>query len=306
MGNISIKECAVIANDVYFNYNKIASTWTRFHQKTGGDDGFFGAAYSRGSDVVVGIRGTQEGQDILDDMGMAPNLNGEIAGAAMKKMILDYVAGYPDSKTGAETFGFIAKWIFSKKAVRHATSNWGNQVPENQALLGRSFLMQVNNYCLSNRKRLRCIVGHSLGGAISQYLSEQTGYGGLTGIKSRIPAVAFNSPNMGTLSGMHKGSGAILIINARLDPLSYLTREVGNVSHAMDKAHEISNVDVGKPKDPPPPVIPNVSIEESNLKAFKNWLPGALLHYHSMDSMQAALSTGDLGKSLLSTHFPFL
>ncbi|MEZ5345340.1 MAG: hypothetical protein R2681_07275 [Pyrinomonadaceae bacterium] len=305
MSIITIAECATIANDVYFDYNKLATTWQRFHQKTGGDNGFFGAAYQRGKDVVVGVRGTQEAQDVIDDMSMAPNITGETAGAAMKKMISEYVAGYPQSSQGAETMGFLAKWVFSKKAVRHAISNWGNQVPESQALLARSLLIQTYSYCLSNGLKLRCITGHSLGGAISQYLSEQTGYGGLTKIKSRIPAVAFNSPNMGTLSGMNKGSGAILIINARLDPLSYLTREVGNVSHAMDRNHEISNVDVGSP-GPPPPVYANVSVAESNLKAFKDWLLPALKHYHSMDSMEKALSGNDLGRKNLGSFFPFL
>lgn len=303
MDNLTIWDCAAMANDVYKNEGNPA--WKRIMQKSAGDNGFFGAAYKQGDNVVIGVRGTQEAQDVLDDLFMAPNIPGDRAGAALKKLVDDYVKGHSFAKGGGDSLGFLANWIFSRVGVQHATKKWGNQIPPTQAMIARSFSMQVYNYCKANKLRLRCFVGHSLGGALAQYLSEQTGVGGALDIQEGIPAVAFNSPNMGKIQGMSKNAGGgILIVNARLDPLSFLTREVGNESHAASPKHEWRNIDIGT-FEPPPRYMPNEQHTTEEYQKFRNWLLRAMKFYHSIDNMQDYLSKEEPGHLTVSYFFPY-
>lgn len=298
-----IWHCAAMSNDVY--YDNPTGNWTRIPglQKKAGDDGFFGSAYNDGDqNVVLAVRGTQEQQDAFDDVNMAPVVNGDQAKKIIGKLVEEYIKGYSYAQAAPHRVGNLAKLIFDRNIVRTKLTIWGGQVPPTQALMARAFAQQVSNYCKAKNLKLRCFTGHSLGGALAQYLSEQTGDGGETHISENIPAVVFNSPNMGNLNGMRKGKGGgILVINARLDPLSNLTRLVGNKSHAMDKDHEFSEIDVGRPSPPPrfmEPATPN------ELESFLGWFFSALGHYHSMPNMVSSMLNGAPGNRSLSSFFP--
>lgn len=295
----TILACALFANDVYSNTNK-APGWTRVAQSSAADNGFFGAAYGYNGSVIVALRGTQEMQDVVDDLNMIPGIDGTVAERVMRKMAIEYCKGTPAQLTAVQNIGAFGKFLFTRAGVRKGVEKWGNRIPPNQARNACTFAKQVNSLCKTKGLKIRCFTGHSLGGALAQYLSEQTGDGGLTEIKEKIPAVAFNSPSMGTISGMRKGmGGGILCVNARLDPLSLATKLAGNDTHASDENHYI-HVETWK-MDAPPQIPAQPTAKEQG--AFNAWFLKAAGRYHSMDNLYLALCSNYPGNERLSSFF---
>ena len=69
------------------------------------------------------------------------------------------------------------------------------------------------------------VVGHSLGGALAKAVGDHRA----------IPAIGYNSPFMGMMGGtIHQTSLLITNVNADGDPLSFMTRAIGNLSHGYD------------------------------------------------------------------------
>jgi hypothetical protein len=296
----TILACALLANDVYANTGK-APGFTRIHQYAATDDGFFGAAYQWGETVVVSLRGTQEMQDAIDDLNMIPGINGNAADLAMQKLVIEYCKGTRVEMAAIQNTGAFAKYLFSRAGVQKGVEKWGNRIPPNQARNAYTFAKQVKNLCQKEKLNIRCFTGHSLGGALAQYLSEQTGDGGLTTIEKNVPAVAFNSPSMGTIAGMRKGmGGGILCVNSRLDPLSLATKLAGNESHAKGPDYYI-RVETWM-MDPPPPMSPTPTPNEQG--AFNGWFVKAAGRYHSMDNLYMALMSKFPGNTKLKHFFP--
>lgn len=293
----TILACALLANDVYGVKNG-APGWQREAQLNASDDGFFGAAYSNGDNMIVAIRGTQEGRDVMDDANMVPVISADMAEVAMRNWVMEYCRGTPAMSAG-RNLEFLAKLVFSK--IGKVAKKWGNRIPPYQARLGYTFAKQAYRVCKLKNLKLRCFTGHSLGGALAQYLSEQTGDGGLTEIPKKIPAVAFNAPNMGTIDGMRKGSGGgILCVNSRLDPLSLSTKLAGNESHAVNEKYYIP---VETWAMDPPPKLPDPPTPKEQGE-FNSWFLKAAGRYHSMDNLYLALMSKYPGNMHLRDFFP--
>lgn len=174
--------------------------------------------------------------------------------------------------------------------------SWANRIPEDQTKFAVSLAQRAYDFCLRDKQKLLCFTGHSLGGALAQFLSEQTGTGGDTRIPVPVPCVAFNSPCMGSMSGMRRGyGGRIFSVNARLDPLSLATKLAGNATHS----HEKDYVSVETVAAPTPPAIsdPPGILEK---KDFALWIKDAARCYHSMENLCNALMSQYPGKLLIS------
>lgn len=277
----TVLECAELSADVYYASGSVGK-WTRFGNHTFSDDGFYGASYRETgtANVIVAVRGTQESQDAKDDAYMAPIITGTRAEHAMMKMVTRYLRGRR-SPGALNNMPQLAQKIMGARVARKTAENHGNQIPPVQAATGIRFMNNVLETCKKEKLDIQAITGHSLGGGLTQYLSEQTGTGGLIRNSPPIPGVAFNSPFMGSMKGMHyKSGGGILIVNCSLDPLSFLTQHVGNSSHATLGTVVLEPVPYAKPAPelPPKPTIPE-------FKKFVAWLLPAMKHYHSMDEM---------------------
>lgn len=299
----TILTCAMLAQHVYSNLPTIGD-WERKAMVDDQQEGFYGAGFFNTHDkdgVIVAVRGTNSQQDGIDDLSMVPGISGNKADHAMRKLIVEYCKGSPAHAViqHANDAAGITSLIFDVKGSSRM-KDWGNRIPEAQAKHACSLAQRVYRFCQENNVKIKCFTGHSLGGALAQYLSEQTG-GGATQIPEKIPAVAFNSPNMGTIAGMRKGNGGgILCVNSRLDPLSLATQLAGNESHAKNEDYYIL---VNTLAATPAPKVSNPLTYQERANFFK-WLGDAALCYHGMSNLYTALCTKYPGSKLLSSFFP--
>ena len=294
----SVLTCAIMARDVYDTVS-FPGWRPAVAPVKAPDGGFYGEALTNGRDgVIVVIRGTADGTDAIDDMSMIPHISASHAEHAIQKLIIEYCKGYPRhyaSKGGTYVVSLV-KAIFE---IKNNTSmaSWANKIPEDQTKFALVLAQRAYAYCQQNRQKLLCFTGHSLGGALAQFLSEQTGPGGTAKIPVPVPCIAFNSPCMGTISGMRKGfGGRILSVNARLDPLSLATNLAGNATHSGEKDYVL----VETLAAPAPPQIsdPPGMLEK---KDFAKWIGVAAKCYHSMDNLTMALMKQHPGKLLVSS-----
>jgi hypothetical protein len=290
---ISIRELAWLSAQVYFD-SSAPNGWRRIASDGAGNEqgGFYGAAYQKAGYVVVAFRGTSDRSDAWHDSFMAPNIEPAQAKGAMLGLMDAY--GVPKGHSGAMNAAQAMHNVFSQ-------ARFGNVVPLYQTLPARQFVRRVREICATEKLILRCFTGHSLGGAIAQYAAENTGTGGACQIPVCIPAVAFNSPNMGSMRNMRKGNGGgIVIVNARLDPLSLATRLAGNCSHATSSRHEFS-LDT-EPYGVKPPSLPSTPTQDQFV-SFLSWLGAAAGHYHSITGLARFLERNDPGGMMLSGFF---
>lgn len=298
----SILTTAIFARDIYSD-NLDFPGWKRAVAPVAAPDGgFYGEAFTNGKDAVIcAIRGTADLTDGLDDLSMFPHITGNQAEHAMQKLIIEYCRGFPKhyATKGGQIPILLTKKVAEIKANTRM-STWANKVPEDQAKFGIVLAQRAYQYCVENKQRIICFTGHSLGGALAQFLAEHTGEGGRIGIKPKVPAVAFNAPCMGSLGGMRRGyGGPILSVNSRLDPLSLATKLVGNATHSSEKFYVLVET---KPPLPPPQVSDPPSIRQRT--DFAEWFLGAALEYHGMANLVNALMSRYPGKELLSSFFP--
>lgn len=288
---VAVGDCAVLANQAYEDGGR-AGGWRRFPTQTFADDGFYAAAYYRENSktMVVAVRGTQEKQDAMDDAMMIPPMAGERSRHAMMKMLVQYLRGRY-SQGAVNNTAQLAHNAMNLPQMKRYYKRWGNQIPARQADVGVAYLKQLAKRAAEEGFEIAAITGHSLGGALAQFLSQQTGSGGSVLADCPIPGVAFNSPYMGTIAGTRRGSGGgILTVNCRLDPLSFLTREVGNTSHASLGSYVVEPT----PFSELAPVLPNTPTL-SQLNPFLKWLMKAMHHYHSMPNLVAKVEGGSVG-----------
>ncbi len=289
-----------MARDVY-NDSINFPGWRRAVQPVAGPDGgFYGEALTNDKDaVIVAVRGTADFTDAIDDLSMAPHLDGAGAEAAMKELVAAYCTNFPAHyKDAAQVPVHIAKRIFHAKSSNFMAP-WANRVPEDQARFARVLALRAYQFCQEKRYKLLCFAGHSLGGAMSQYLSEQTGPGGVLNIPKKIPAISFNGPNMGTISGMRPGHGDILCVNSTLDPLSLATKLAGNRDHSTKGYIMVNTL-----RPTPPPQVSNPP-ENAEIGQFTTWFLGACRRYHGMVELCNALMNEDPGNRLLSSIFNY-
>lgn len=299
---VTIQDCANLALASYTDFSN-PNGWTQISHQGFGDDaeGFFGAAYRRNKDIIVAFRGTSDLQDIIDDAGMAPFKTP----AEARTFGVEFMRKY--TTTNELATQNIAKAVeLAWKAKILERGKWLlfgerlNTLPSSQMTELDKFLFRLGDEVLGYGFRIRAFVGHSLGGALAQAASENYSQGpfrikDITGERHvfkriSIPAVGFNSPYMGTISGMQKGHGpGILCVNTKHDPLSIATQLAGNASHAA-----FTETVEGKH-------MPRHGGEQFD--GFLIWLSGELAWGHSMPFLRNALQDG-LGRKKLSAYFP--
>lgn len=304
---VTLWDCAAVANAAYKDKGSVAG-WTQIQHRGLGDSagGFFGSAYRRDYDILIALRGTSDTQDIIDDASMVPFKTAAEAKIFGTKFVQEYTK---KNQKEAEVVAHALEIAFKYKIIERAKwllfSERLNQLPPSQATELDKFLYELVNKNLGYNFRIRAFVGHSLGGALAQAASENYSFGRftldtLTGSRMvdkriAIPAVAFNSPYMGTISGMQRDHGpGILCVNAALDPLSVATRVAGNESHA--KFIEVVQTP-GIPNSVPP------AHYHGEIGPFKYWFLKQLGHFHGMSLLHEAMTNG-IGRKKLSMYFP--
>lgn len=229
---ISALDCALLSEDVYNrDNNNLAARagWRRLDARNWGH-GFAAGAYVRGNERVVAFRGTDtdDPHDILADAQMVPDAPPDRVAQVIPSLLRHY--GLSDStelRVGGALLGGILNSGRARRFIRAA----GNQIPARQS-------RQASEYITSQSPAPAVVTGHSLGGALAQYIS----------VSMALPGVAFNSPFMGDLRGMPPVCGNLVKINTRGDPLSLATEAAGNLAHG-----EVVLVDIPRHAGSPPP-----------------------------------------------------
>jgi hypothetical protein len=317
---LTLGDLAHLSSAVYTNNNRVTPPfWEEVmdcamgsrHTGAGDFRGFFGTAYLRrkSCDLVVAYRGTADMKDIVDDLMMSPVKNAAGAGEFGRKFMLHYLKR---SDLTADTVGKLFERIYKTRAAQSLLASYANRIPEDHARPARQVALRAAKYAKKNGFNLRCFVGHSLGGALAQYASEQTGPGGnmmddeIT--LKRTPGVAFNAPCMGNIAGMRRGhGGGLLIVHAELDPLSLATNLAGNASHGGRENLNEFQLKAAPPYGERPPDVSDLNNSRDDMDKnaavlkISAWLGPALLYYHDIYHLRDwLLGTGLPGKILSS------
>lgn len=232
---ISALDCAVLSEDVYNRTNNDlarAHGWERLDGQNW-SDGFAAGLYEKNNQRIVAFRGTDDAADVISDARMVPNASARQITSVTPTVLNEY--GLND-RTELVVGAKLLSQILTNQNTRTAINLFANQTPPEQTRLAAEYLRNLN-------PRPFYITGHSLGGALAKTLS----------LRDDINCVAFNSPFMGDLQGVTPISSNLLTsINAKSDPLSLATRQVGNLSHGRD-------ISVDTPRYPVrPPRVPEV------------------------------------------------
>jgi hypothetical protein len=141
------------------------------------------------------------------------------------------------------------------------------RVPQEQSSAALRFM----DACMNNTNgHINIVTGHSLGGALAKIISQ----------RRSCLAVAFNAPYVGGLRGSApRTSMLIRNYNSNLDPVSRMTRGVGN----MEEGHT-TTITI-----PPPPVWQTV-VGSFGLLTRALVEGAAAMHYHSIVNLRAAIA----------------
>ncbi|MGH7470716.1 MAG: hypothetical protein ACRENP_22435 [Longimicrobiales bacterium] len=213
----TVQDCATLAFDVYDrtgNETAQRAGWTRVDGQNWAP-GFAAGHYRKNAEMVVAFRGTDtdDSRDILSDAAMVPLLRRGAAQDALLALARQY--NLEQHAVTAAVAGRIIDVIAQTGPVSVAIESFANQVPIEQLRHGLAYFDRV-------QPRPQFVTGHSLGGALAQLVSQQRS----------VPALAFNSPSMGTIRGAVPVTSMLIAqINARGDPLILATQSVGNLPH---------------------------------------------------------------------------
>jgi hypothetical protein len=303
---LTIFDCASLSANVYTPGSSTGAPqgWETVPKLSGGDGtkGFYGCGYKRGKDLVVAFRGTSDANDMAHNARMIPTgVTPERAKAVLRSLINSWEKTITPS-AGNNMIAGVGEFAFSRAGTEPAIKAYAKRVPVAQSSPARTLAVAAYGYAHQEGLKLRCFVGHSLGGAIAQWAGEQTGPGGEIPIPG-VPGVSFNGPYMGDLDGTRFGKGGgVLICNTYLDPLSRVTNLVGNSCHASSGCKfDIVISDFGKP--PPAGGETQKSPSDPYLRLYKDWFVGAAVHYHSIVVLADHLSKNFPGKEKIATFF---
>jgi hypothetical protein len=309
---VLVHDCAAVAADVYtpgggdaspFGLQELPGFRRRlFSHFTNSDWGFAGSVYKRDRNLIVSFRGTSNAGDAYDDAIMVPEGLDAKTGSNAVLQILERWEMTSNPSARARKLAGDLSWLASQPAARSLVRKYSNQIPENQAGAARELTKAAFQYGLKNGLRLVCVTGHSLGGALAQYVAVRSPIilGGFT-----LPGVSFNGPNMGSIRGMqsHGDRGAILIVNNYLDPLSSITRLVKSASAAPQNRSLLLHA---KPIFPGPPRHLEAVYSPLNILGdpYYQWVKNAAIHYHSMGLLADWLRSEWPGQQPLDSFFP--
>ncbi len=283
----TLKELGALAEDVYSREDNSLARGVGYSRSDPQNwaEGFAAGTYTKRDETVVAFRGTDmdDLDDLINDAMMVPVLEEGSVRRALESLTRDYDVG--DDFVMGRILPRMAERVTGSTGARIAVGQFANRVPDqiNMALA----------YFDRQDPRPSFVTGHSLGGALAQLVGQRRG----------VPTVAFNSPNLGTIAGAAPvTSVGILLFNARLDPLSLVTREVGNPPHGR-----VISVDVkGFQRPPrrrqrefnwrdllmplPARIGQRLRRESEHYAALTVYLGQAMLHYHGMGTLNTVLS----------------
>lgn len=200
-------EAASLAEKVY--KFESPSGWKRVGDPKIGSWGFGAALYKKGDITVVAYVGTNDAADGVVDAFMLPQLRLGAGVEALRKLFKRYCVTDLSVRAAMAVLGLVIESYSSSGVARV----FFNSVPPQQTRQALAFY---------KKHKADYVVGHSLGGALAKVVSQECS----------VPCIAFNSPCMGQMRGFTpQATDLITSVNAHLDPLSFLTREVGNQSH---------------------------------------------------------------------------
>jgi hypothetical protein len=285
----TVNDCAVLADDVYSReHNELANSagWQRLDAQNW-SHGFAAGTYQRGEERVIAYRGTDtdDSEDIFGSNAlMVPLMQAGAARGGLESLFREYgVEGNALSFVAPRLIESVVQYPPARLFIR----GWLNRVPGQ--------LNRALEYFDECDPRPRFITGHSLGGALAQLVAQ----------RRSVPAIAFNSPFMGTLEGaIHATSMLIAQINSRGDPLSLTTQNVGNLPHGRV-------IWITLPQPPArPPVFQRRQLRwtemvtggiaavagreaEAHARYYREllaYLGEVMLYYHSMEQLRLTLA----------------
>ncbi|MDQ8160521.1 MAG: hypothetical protein P3B76_12905 [Gemmatimonadota bacterium] len=280
------RHLGALAQDIYDTTGSSTSAtargWAR-RDPMNWREGFAAGTYSRLGETVIAFRGTEDTQDIIDDLLMVPIARPGAARDAVESLLRIYgVSMGPVLDFMAPR---ITEAVLQTEAVRDQVRRRLNRVPTEQV---RAAL----RYFDACSPRPVAVCGHSLGGALAQVVSQQRG----------VTAVSFNGPFMGDIGGAAPmSSGDLIYVNAIGDPLSFMTGAMGHVPHGQ--LHTVRLPAFRRPpvrQDSAPTwlrvVSPALAIGADCADSARQYaetlryLGETMLYHHSIDSLVPALS----------------
>ena len=209
-------DCAFLSDDVYNSHGNLAlqKGWRRLDNQRWGD-GFAAGVYEKEEQRVIAFRGTDDSSDVVADVRMMPDASARDIESVTPALLHQY--GLND-RVELMVGSVLLSYLLTSPSISEAASIYANQAPPVQT-------RQAEAYMREHGEGVSYVTGHSLGGALAKIIS----------LRKNLDCVAFNSPYMGNLRGVAPvSSSSIRSINAKSDPLSFSTRQVGNLPHGSD------------------------------------------------------------------------
>jgi hypothetical protein len=192
---LTIYDCAALSENCYKPSN--VGGWTLISRLSDIKDqstGFAASLYVRGKDAVLAYRGTSNmPEDLITDLRMVPSREGSALERLLTVMAAVW-AGRIDTPMTDVSQALASGYNFFE--IKSVVEKHANSAPKEQGGAAMRRLQGCLAYAADNGLKLRCVTGHSLGGALAQFASEQTGSGEFP---QAIPGVSFNGPFMGDL-----------------------------------------------------------------------------------------------------------